>query len=85
MSKYIKKTYSQMVIDSYNRSMEEDLRIEEIDETHCMVINIVEGTLYNILMSDYSIDDCDCQHHVYRGVPCKHMFTAAGFFQKSIN
>lgn len=81
---YVKKTYAQMVVDSYHRSKEQDLRVEEIDDSRCMVVNIEEGTLYNVLMSDYSIDDCDCPHHIYRGVPCKHMFAAAGFFQKSI-
>ena len=82
MSKYVKKTYPQMVVDSYNRSMEQDLRVEEIDEERCMVVNIEGGTLYNVFMSEFTIDDC--QHHYYRQVPCKHMFAAAEFFRKSI-
>lgn len=84
MSNYIKKTYAQMVVDSYHRAQDQDLRIEEIDDDHCLVVNVLERTVYNVGMSDVRIDDCDCPHHVYRGVPCKHMFAAAGFFQKSI-
>lgn len=84
MGQYIKKTFSQMVVDSYQRAQCQDLRVEEISDDKCLVVNVDNNTMYNVWMDADYVTFCDCPHHTYRNVPCKHMFTAADFFRKTV-
>ena len=79
---YVKKTYSDMVADSINRAKEQNLRIEEISEDKCLVVNIEKRTIYTVWMDTDYVKYCDCLHHTYRKVPCKHLVIAAEYFNK---
>lgn len=71
------KTVEQMVCDSYDRARYEDFIIEQIDEDVYTVYNCKHRSEYIVeSMGDY-VMKCDCPHHKYRGVICKHQVAVA--------
>lgn len=77
MGNYIKKTIHQMEMDSHQRAHEESLIVHEINDEFIQVENFVKNTKYYVKKEDGYIIDCDCPHHTYRNVICKHMVIAA--------
>lgn len=74
---YIRKSFADMEEDAFIRARQEDLIVDIVDDTECIVTNIDHRTNYRVLMDEYSVIACECPHHVYRRVLCKHMVSAA--------
>ena len=77
MGTYIRKTIHQMEMDSFQRAHEEPLIVHEINDRFIEVENFAKDTKYFVKKEGNYIADCDCPHHVYRGVICKHMVAAS--------
>lgn len=74
---YVYKTIHQMEMDSYKRAHDEPLMVEEINDNYIRVENFAKNTKYIVRRDGDYIIDCDCPHHIHRGVICKHMVIAA--------
>ena len=82
---YIRKTYNEMINDSYARAGNENLYTEEIDEYTLLVTNYDHNTKYYVYIEDSAITGCACPHFYSRKVICKHMVAASYFTGFSIN
>lgn len=75
---YVKKTKYQMQLDSFDRALEQDIKainLSEIGRSSKQIIvqNYDHNTVYEIIIKDNEIISCNCPHHFYRNVICKHM------------
>lgn len=73
MGAYVKKTIHQMELDSFTRAMQERILVEPINDDEFIVTNVDHMSVYKVRQENDHITDCDCPHHFYRGVICKHM------------
>lgn len=84
MAKYIKKTYNEMECDSLERAETQNLYVEQVTDEECLVHNLDKGTVYNVRIEHDIVSDCDCPHHIYRLVNCKHMYSVSNELQIGI-
>lgn len=70
---YIKKTIVEMELDSIERASIENLSCEYIEENHYFIHNLDKNTCYEVYKDDNGEYHCNCPHHIYRNVICKHI------------
>lgn len=67
------KTIYEMESDSYNRAIDEDLKVEKLTEDQYLVINFEHQSIYHVDTDNEKVLSCDCAHYTYRNIICKHM------------
>ncbi len=82
---YVRKTESQMIIDSFNRSQVEQLFVEKVNAEEFLVTNLDHMSMYKVDVQSGHVCNCDCPHHFYRGVICKHMVKVSNEEQIPLN
>lgn len=70
---YIKKTITEMELDSIIRSETENLSCEYVNNNHYVVHNLDKCTCYDVTIDTNGNYECSCPHHTYRRVKCKHI------------
>lgn len=74
-----RKTYDQMLNDSYLRGKSEPIQAYEYDDSHIAVFNENSNGEYLVEIDNdtQTIINCTCPHRIYRlynyNIPCKHM------------
>lgn len=81
---YVKKTHSQMIADSFIRAEVENFEIEVIYDTEVIIRNIDKNTIYKLFIEGDYIINCDCPHHIFRGIICKHIIFVSNAIGKYI-
>jgi hypothetical protein len=81
---YVRKTYQEMVNLAFVRAEDEDFEVEEISDTELFVRNLDKNTIYSVSLDGDYVVDCDCPHHTYRGVLCKHMVAVSNVTGKYV-
>lgn len=71
------KSIAEMEMDSYDRAYCESLYIEETTDGDYIVSNLDHNTSYIVSTEGEFVISCDCPHHIYRQVNCKHMTKVA--------
>lgn len=74
---YVRKTPEEMEMDSYNRAYSGLFQIEKESDEEYIVHNLEKGTSYIVTVDGDLVTDCECPHHFYRGVLCKHMIAVS--------
>lgn len=74
MEEYIGKTRLEMQSDSLERAKEQYIEVQKIEDDLYMAHNLTKGTQYAIEVIDGKIISCECPHHFYRNVICKHIY-----------
>ncbi len=70
---YTRKSKYQMYIDSFDRAAEQNISTEKISNELFIVYNHDHNSNYIVNVENGEIMSCECPHHFYRGVVCKHM------------
>jgi hypothetical protein len=73
-----------MVMDSYQRAEDEYLIVDQTGEEEYEVTNVGHCTMYHVTLVNDCVVSCDCPHHIYRGVPCKHIIKVAMITGKKV-
>lgn len=81
---YVRMTKNEMESLGYERATIQDLRVKKISDNNYEVYNAEKGIIYNIEVKDEYVHNCNCPHHCYRRVVCKHMFVVAIDFKLKI-
>lgn len=81
------KTQVQMLQDSINKTQEEKFIIfesgEKCEGINYIVINEESKKGYKVTTDGQKVTSCDCPHHKFRGMLCKHMIKVS--IEKELN